>query len=166
MLLSIATVSTVSADTFWSLHYNGSSCQPDENSGPNMLIDNGVVRFAPGKIGQIILYCPLSHRPQSATYAEPSVLELYYSDSDPELNMKRPHAFVNADYELMSKHDAYFVSLAVASSQNGVQDGTFWMKSVPVPGVIAFDYSVYYIAIVMHRDDPTQEVAFYGVALR
>lgn len=166
LLISISITSTASADTFWSLHYNGASCQPDENSGANMVIDNGVVRFAPGKIGQIILYCPFSHRPQSAMYGEPSALDLYYSDSDSELDIKKPHAFVIADLEGMIKVNGVFFNYAVASSQNGVQDGKFWMKSVPLTGYMAFDYSVLYIAIIMWRDKPTQEVAFYGVAVR
>src|SRR6476620_4675210 len=88
--------STAHADNPWSLHYNGSSCQPDPKSLPLMQVEDGAVGFAPGEKGTITLYCAYSHEPGGTST---SAFELYYSDS--ELDSGKAHTYVSAQFTLM-----------------------------------------------------------------
>lgn len=158
----LASISTAHADNPWSLHYNGSSCQPDPKSVPLMQVEGGAVSFAPGEIGTITLSCAYSHEPGGTST---SAFELYYSDS--QLDSGKAHTYVSALFTLMAKYDDSTAIIAISSSQDGVQDGKFWMHSVPFVHTFAgSNASAYYVTVVLHRDDPSQQARFYGIAVR
>ena len=61
----------------WSM--NGTSCTPDAGSIQNNLYIGtaGTVKFAPGKIGNIVLYCPVP----TLSWTPTSIAIQYYDDS-------------------------------------------------------------------------------------
>jgi hypothetical protein len=156
----ILTLSTTSyATNEWNM--NAASCTPDAGTIQKGLHlgTGGTVKFAEGKTGDIVLYCPVSLKPGFA----PSIIGLvYYDDSS------APGNHVTAQLIKMAMDTGAITSIVTIDSDKG--PGTSRGKAHGFIQEFNDSYDptnfAYYIRIDIMRNSTTANETVYGVLLQ
>jgi hypothetical protein len=119
------------------------------------LITAGTVKHQSNKVGLITLYCNI---PMAIT--PPKALELTYSDDDPGTN-----TFVSAAYIKMHKSSGGITTVATASSNNGIQDGTVHSVETSFSDTYDLIHYLYYVRVDIDRSRLSNIAVFYGVTV-
>jgi hypothetical protein len=146
----------------WSM--NGTSCTPDAASIRNSLYlgTAGTVKFSPGKIGNIVLYCPVP----TLSWTPTSLAIQYYDDSAARGN------HVTAQFIEMSLGNAGGAGLikSVAIIDSDVAGPTTGGNSRGVISTFSHAYepkgNAYYIRVDITRNNPAANETIYAVILQ
>jgi len=160
LAIGISAISTASyATNQWNV--NATSCVADAGSiqGNLYIGTGGTVKFANGKTGDIVLYCPVSFK----LGFTPSIIGLvYYDDSSSSGN------HVTAQLIKMAMDTGAITSIITIDSDKG--PGTSQGKAAHVAHEFTNTYDpvnfAYYIRIDVIRNSPTANETVYGVALQ
>jgi len=158
--IGISTLSTTSyATSEWNV--NGTSCVPDAGSIQNNLYigTGGTVKFASGKTGDIVLYCPVSFN----LGFKPSILGLtYYDDTSAAGN------HVTVQLIKMGMDTGGITSIVTVDSNNGP------VSANGKAGLVAHEFTdtydptnfAYYLRIDVVRNSRLPNETVYGAALQ
>ena len=147
----------------WSM--NGTSCTPDAGSIQNNLYIGtaGTVKFAPGKIGNIVLYCPVP----TLSWTPTSIAIQYYDDS------AAPGNHATAQFIEMSLGNASGAGLikSVATVDSDVLAGpTTGGNSKGAISTFSHAYDpkffAYYIRVDITRNNAAANETIYAVVLQ
>lgn len=160
LAFGILTLSTTSfATNEWNM--NAASCTPDAGTIQKGLHlgTGGTVKFAEGKTGDIVLYCPVSYKLPFT----PSVIGLvYYDDASAAGN------HVTVQLIKMAMDTGGITSIVTIDSDHG--PGTSQGKSSHIAHEFTDNYDpthfAYYIRIDIIRSSLTANETAYGVALQ
>jgi hypothetical protein len=158
--IGISTVSTTSyAFNQWNV--NGTSCVADAGSIQNNLYlgTGGTVKFASGKIGDIVLYCPVS----ANLGFTPSVLGLtYYDDTSAAGN------HVTVQLIKMDMGTGGIASIVTVDSNNGsvTANGKASLTGHEFNDTFDPKNFAYYLRIDVIRNSRNANETVYGVALQ
>ncbi len=164
-------LSTVIAIGMWALsspiyafnqwNMNAASCVADAGSiqGDLYIGTGGTIKFGSGKIGDIVLYCPVS----SKLAFTPSILALVYYD-----DTSVPGNHVTAQLIKMDMGNGLITSVATVDSDRAPVSGNGKANYVVSEFKDTYDpvNFAYYIRIDIFRTFPTANETAYGVALQ
>jgi hypothetical protein len=143
---------------------NATSCTPDAGSIRNNLYigTGGTVKFAPGKVGDIVLYCPVP----TLSWTPTSIAIQYYDDSAASGN------HVTAQFIEMSLGNASGAGLikSVATLDSDVAGPTTGGNSRGAISTFTHAYepkgNAYYIRVDIVRNNPAANETIYAVVLQ
>jgi hypothetical protein len=140
---------------------NGTSCVADAASIRNNLYigTGGTVKFATGKTGDIVLYCPVSYN----LGFTPSILGLtYYDDTSAAGN------HVTVQFIKMAMDTGAITSIVTVDSKPGPVSKNGKASLVAHEFTDKYDPTnyAYYLRIDIIRNSPTANETVYGVALQ
>jgi hypothetical protein len=153
-------VCTTTTFAFEQWNVNGTSCVADAGSIFNQLYlgTGGTVKFAPGKTGNIVLYCPVSN-----PRFKPTLLGLvYYDDSRAAGN------HVTAQLIKMEIGTGAITPLVKVDSDSGQVSTNGKATLIPHEFTENYDFKnfAYYIRIDIARNTPTANETVYAVSLQ
>lgn len=155
-------ISILSATSFafnqWNV--NGTSCVADSGSINNQLYlgTGGTVKFAPGRTGDIVLYCAVSN-----PGFKPTLIGItYYDDSRVAGN------HVTAQLIKMDLSTGLITPVVKVDSESGAVSANGKATLVPHEFTENYDFKnfAYYIRIDIVRNTPTANETIYAVALQ
>lgn len=152
------------AHAFEQWNMNATSCTPDAGSILNNLYIGtaGTVKFAPGKTGNIVLYCPVP----TLSWTPTSIAVQYYDDS------AAPGNHVTAQFIEMSLGNASGAGLIkrIASVDSDVAGPTTGGNSRGAISTFSHAYepksNAYYIRVDITRNNPVANETIYAVILQ
>jgi len=157
--IAISTMSsTAHAANFWNV--NATSCVPDSASiqGNLYIGTGGTVKFAPGKTGNIVLYCPVSFK----LHFKPDVIGITYYD-----DTSSPGNHVSVQLIKMEIGTGAITSIVTAhskgrpvSTQGKAGSSAQEFKDTYNPNDFA-----YYLRIDLVRNSPTANEIVYCASL-
>ena len=151
---------TTTAFAFNQWNVNATSCVADAGSIFNQLYlgTGGTVKFAAGKTGNIVLYCPVSD-----PGFKPTLLGLVYYD-----DTRDPGNHVTAQLIKMDISTGLITQLVLVDSDGGVVSTGGNANLTPHTFTENYDFKnfAYYIRIDIARNTPTANETVYAVSLQ